>query len=129
MRLGSLPRIAVKTKPTDRPTSRSPYGEPNAPLEPRRVLVPDDVVSALRSARWRVLLPFVANMVAFVAGILVLIPIGGPWLFIGFQLAVLFGVKKWAESIWKCPRCERPLGKSLTPPCCPHCGQPFRSGV
>lgn len=116
----------MKTKSTDRPTSRSPYGEPSVPLEPRPASVPEDVTAALRSARWRLLMPMLANILAFVAGILVLIPIGGPWLFIGFQLAVLFGVKLWAESIWKCPRCEKPLGKSLTPEACPHCGQVFR---
>ena len=91
--------------------------------------MPDDVTSALRRARWLLLLPMAANILAFVGGILVLIPIGGPWLFIGFQVAVLFGVKKWAESIWKCPRCEKPLGRSLSPPSCPHCGQLYQSST
>ena len=117
----------MKTKSTDRPTSRSPYGEPDVPLEPQPASVPEDVTAALRSARWRLLMPMLVNVLAFVAGILVLIPIGGPWLFIGVQLAVLFGVKLWAESIWKCPRCAKPLGKSLTPEACLHCGQVFRS--
>jgi hypothetical protein len=119
----------MKTKSHIRPLHRSPYGEPNTPLEPQRVLVPEDVTAALRSARWRLLMPLTSNMLAFVGGIQLLIPIGGPWLFIGFQLAVLLGTKKWAESIWKCPRCEKPLGRSLTPPSCPHCGQPYQSSV
>ena len=119
----------MKSKPHIRPLHRSPYGEPNAPLEPQRVLVPEDVTAALRHARWRLLMPLTANMLAFVGGIQLLIPLGGPWLFIGFQFAVLFGTKVWAESIWKCPRCEKPLGRSLTPLSCPHCGQPYQSSA
>lgn len=126
MRNGTRPGASVKTRQSN-PFHRSPYGDPGTTVEPQPARVPDDVTAALRSARWRLLIPMLANILAFVAGILLLIPLGGPWLFIGFQLAVLFAVKKWAESIWKCPRCEKPLGKSLTPPCCPYCGQLFRS--
>ena len=128
MRSGTRPGAFLKTQQSN-PFHSSPYGEPGAPVEPQRAPVRDDVTAALRSARWRLLLPMLANILAFVAGIVLLIPLGGPWLFIGFQVAVLFGVKMWAEWTWKCPGCEKPLGRSLTPPCCPHCGQPFRSGV
>lgn len=129
MRNGTGPEAMLKTQPSN-PFHRSPYGEPGATIEPAQLAtVPDYVTAALRRARWLLLLPMLANILAFVAGILLLIPLGGPWLFIGFELAVLFGVKKWAESIWKCPSCEKPLGKSLTPPRCLHCGQLFRAGV
>ncbi len=49
-------------------------------------------------------------------------PVGGP-----IVLASVLGVLLYSLRNWRCPACDRYLGRSLNPRFCPHCGVALRA--
>ena len=119
-------QVAMKTHPNPmKDAPATPYAAPDLEVAAQRQLSPDEVRAALRAARWRLLLPFMAYMVAFVVGAPLLVGIIGPWGVVVVLVVCVIAAGRWADAIWACPRCARPLGRSLTPNRCMHCGQEF----
>lgn len=64
------------------------------------------------------------GVVLAVLGLLCLRLPGGHWL-VWLALGGLVWVLVETFRHWRCPRCERLLGKKLDPAACPYCGQRF----
>jgi hypothetical protein len=107
--------------------THAPYDDPRSAEAHLPPLAPYDAARSLTAARWKLLLLFGVYAAVFVIAMPLLAETVGPWPTLAVLLVVLVAIGRWIASFWVCPRCKRPLGRSLTPPACQHCGQRLRS--